>query len=98
MATAGDRADLAAEGGNLHRFANPLRFQRIADAVFPWVAGATALLAPIGLYWALVVAPADYQQGEAYRIMYIHVPAAWMSLFTYLVVAAASAAGLIWRH
>ena len=66
--------------------------------MFPWVAGATALLAPIGLYWALVVAPADYQQGEAYRIMYIHVPAAWMSLFTYLVVAAASAAGLIWRH
>ena len=70
-----------ADGGGLHRFANPLRFQRIADAIFPWAATATAVLAPIGLVWALVVAPADYQQGEAYRIMFVHVPAAWMALF-----------------
>ncbi len=91
------RAD-AADGGALHRYANPLRFQRIADAVYPWVLGATAALAPIGLWWALVVAPADYQQGDAYRIIFVHVPAAWMALFTYLVLAVAAAVGLIWRH
>ena len=88
----------AADGGALHRYANPLRFQRIAGAIYPWVLGATALLAPVGLWWALVAAPADYQQGDAYRIIFVHVPAAWMALFTYLVLAVAAAVGLIWRH
>ncbi|MDF1584894.1 heme ABC transporter permease [Marinimicrococcus flavescens] len=82
----------------MHFLANPLRFQRIADAVFPWAAGGAALLAPLALWLALVVAPPDYQQGEAVRIMYVHVPAAWMAMFVYLCVAAGSAAGLIWRH
>ncbi|MEK0085131.1 heme ABC transporter permease [Benzoatithermus flavus] len=82
----------------MHAYANPLRFQRIADAVFPWTAWATVLLAPVALWFALVVAPADYQQGEAYRIIYVHVPAAWMSMFCYLFVAVGSAVGLIWRH
>ena len=50
-----------------------------------------------GLYLGLVVAPADYQQGESYRIIYIHVPSAWMSLFIYVVMAGSSAIGLIWR-
>ena len=88
----------AVEGGGLHRFANPLRFQRIADAVFPWVATAAAILTPISLYAALAVAPADYQQGEAYRIMFVHVPAAWMALLVYALIAVASATALIWRH
>ncbi|MFO1071607.1 MAG: heme ABC transporter permease [Geminicoccaceae bacterium] len=82
----------------MHAYANPLRFQRIADAVYPWTAWAALLLAPVGLYLALIAAPADYQQGEAYRIMFIHVPAAWMSMFCYLCVAIGSAVGLIWRH
>ena len=82
----------------MHAYANPLRFQRIADAVFPWVAWATLILTPIGLYLALVQAPPDYQQGQAYRIMFVHVPAAWLGLFSYLVVAGGSAAGFIWRH
>jgi heme exporter protein C len=86
------------DGGGLHRFANPLRFQKIADAIYPWVVWAMVILAPIGLWWSLAVAPADYQQGDAYRIMFVHVPAAWMAMFTYLVVAGASAVGLIWRH
>ncbi len=86
------------DGGGLHRFANPLRFQRIADAVFPWVATAAAILTPISLYAALAVAPADYQQGEAYRIMFVHVPAAWMALLVYALIAVASATALIWRH
>ena len=82
----------------MHALANPLRFQRIADAVYPWALRGLAVLAPIGLVWALVVAPPDYQQGEAYRIIFIHVPAAWMSMFCYLCVAVGSAVGLIWRH
>ena len=60
----------------MHRYANPLRYQRLTDAVLPWAGGAAVVLMPIGLYLALFVAPPDYQQGEAYRIMYVHVPAA----------------------
>jgi len=82
----------------LHRFANPARFQRIANALLPWFAAATALLLAAGLWFALFDSPADYQQGETVRIMYIHVPAAWMSLFVYITIALASAAALIWRH
>jgi heme exporter protein C len=82
----------------MHAYANQLRFQRIADAVYPWTAWATLLLAPVALYLALVVAPPDYQQGQAYRIMFVHVPAAWMSMFCYVCVAVGSAVGLIWRH
>ena len=82
----------------MHRFANPARFQRIANAVLPWFAAVTALLLAAGLYFALFDSPADYQQGETVRIMYIHVPSAWMALFVYSFIAAASAAALIWRH
>ncbi len=82
----------------LHRFANPARFSRISRAILPWVATATAILFAVGLYLALVAAPPDYQQGETVRIMYVHVPAAWMSLSVYALVALASAVALIWRH
>ena len=81
-----------------HGFANPARFSRLARAVFPWSLALTLLCLGIGLPWALVFSPADYQQGESVRIMYVHVPSAWMALFVYLVVAALSAASLIWRH
>ncbi|MEO1017662.1 MAG: heme ABC transporter permease [Pseudomonadota bacterium] len=79
-------------------FANPLRFQRLADRILPWVMGALVVATPIGLYMALVVAPADYQQGEAYRIIFVHVPAAWMALFTYAMIAIAGVVSLVWRH
>ncbi|WP_425450502.1 heme ABC transporter permease [Virgifigura deserti] len=82
----------------LHRFANPSRFMRIAGAVLPWSAAATALLLVAGLYFALFASPPDYQQGETVRIMYVHVPAAWMALFVYTCMAVASATALIWRH
>ncbi len=82
----------------MHRFANPLRYQRIADAVLPWAMGFAAALGAVGLYLALVVAPPDYQQGEAYRIMFVHVPAAWMALMVYAMMAGASIASLVWRH
>ena len=82
----------------MHRFANPTRFLRISRAVLPWAGGLAALLLAVGLYLSFFTAPADYQQGESVRIMYIHVPAAWMALFVYTFMAVASAVGLIWRH
>ena len=83
---------------NLHRLANPGRFLRLADAVLPWTAGLTLLTLAAGLVGALVFTPADYQQGESVKIMYVHVPAAWMALFIYTCIAVASAAALVWRH
>ena len=82
----------------MHRFANPARFMRIAEPILPWTslgALATILLA---LYFGIFDSPADYQQGETVRIMYVHVPAAWMALFAYTVMALASGSFLIWKH
>ncbi|MFN0044220.1 MAG: heme ABC transporter permease [Alphaproteobacteria bacterium] len=83
---------------NLHRFANPARFMRLAGAALPWCACATAALFAAGLYLAIFASPPDYQQGETVRIMYVHVPAAWMALFVYASIAAASLTALVWRH
>ena len=69
------------------RFASPASFYPLAGRLAPWFAIAAALLAAIGLWLGLAVAPTDAQQGEAYRIIFIHVPAAWMSMFIYLVMA-----------
>jgi heme exporter protein C len=78
--------------------ANPTRFLKIANAVLPTVWAITIALFAVGLYGALVTAPPDYQQGETVRIMYVHVPAAWMALFVYTVMALASAVAAIFRH
>ena len=64
----------------LSRFANPARFMRFSGATLPWCAWASLAIVAIGLYLALIAAPPDYQQGEAVRIMYVHVPAAWLAL------------------
>ncbi|NIA72228.1 heme ABC transporter permease [Pelagibius litoralis] len=82
----------------MHRFANPARFTRIADRVLPFVAVAALASLGIGFYLALFVAPGDYQQGESVRIMYVHVPSAWMAMFIYVAIAVASAVALVWRH
>ncbi len=82
----------------MHRFANPTRFLRIANAVLPWTSALAVALFAVGLYLGLVGSPGDYQQGQSVRIMYVHVPAAWMALFVYMVVAAASATALSWKH
>ncbi len=63
----------------------------------PWLLGSTAVLMFVGLYWGLVVAPSDYQQGESYRIIYVHVPSAWMSMFVYVVMAGAGFIAIVWR-
>lgn len=82
----------------MHRFANPARFLRLAALVLPWVSVASVLLFAAGLYLALLGSPGDYQQGDSVRIMYIHVPAAWMAMFTYSSMAVAAAVALVWRH
>jgi len=82
----------------MHRFANPARFLRIAAVVMPWSAAVTVLLIAAGLYFGLAASPADYQQGDTVRIMYVHVPSAWMGLFIYTSMAIASAMALIWKH
>ena len=81
-----------------HRFANPTRFLRFAAVVQPWMAGLTIALGGAGLYLGLLGSPADYQQGESVRIMYVHVPAAWMAMFVYTSMAVSAAVGLIWKH
>lgn len=82
----------------MHALANPTRFLKLAAIIQPWAAGLCILCFVVGLPIALVFSPPDYQQGDTVRIMYIHVPAAWMGLFAYGAMAAGSASYLIWRH
>ena len=82
---------------NFHRFANPARFMRLTDVVLPWLALAAIASLAIGLVMAFR-APPDYQQGETVRIMFVHVPAAWIGMMCYACMAVASAVALIWRH
>ncbi|MFA5983290.1 MAG: heme ABC transporter permease [Methylococcaceae bacterium] len=80
-----------------HRMASPPHFYAIVDRLMPWLIAIFVLLVLAGLYDGLFLAPADYQQGDSYRIIFIHVPSAWMSLFIYVVMALAGAIGLVWR-
>jgi len=82
----------------MHGFANPKRFMDLSKWLMPIAAVLAILCFAIGLYLSLFVAPGDYQMGETVRIMYVHVPAAWMALFIYTVMALSSAAVIIWRH
>lgn len=82
----------------MHRFANPARFQRIARPIVPVAAVVAAILLGIGLYLALIASPPDYQQSETVRIMYVHVPMAWLAMSIYAQMAIAGAAGIIWKH
>lgn len=78
--------------------ANPTRFMSFSGRLLPWVAGAAVLLLAVGLYMVWFEAPPDYQQGETVKIMYLHVPAAWLSLFFYASMAASAVGTLVWRH
>jgi len=80
------------------QLANPTRFMAWTGRLLPWLVGAAALALVVGLYMAWFVAPPDYQQGETVRIMFLHVPAAWLGLFFYVAMAASAIGTLVWRH
>lgn len=80
-----------------HRLGSSPYMYRLAGRLSPWLGGLCLLCLAAGLYLGLVVAPADYEQGDSYRIIFIHVPAAWMSMFAYVVMALSSAIFLVWR-
>jgi len=79
-------------------YANPTRFLAFSARVLPWLAAATAVLLLVGLWLSFFGSPPDYQQGETVRIMYIHVPSAWLSMLCYGVMAVAAVGTLVWRH
>lgn len=86
--------------GFVHWFnsmASPPGFYRFAAGLEPWLLWPAWMLLAVGLYAGLFVAPTDYQQGDAFRIIYVHVPSAWLSTMGYAALAVASAIGLIWR-
>ena len=79
-------------------YMNPTCFMALTDRVLPWLGAAAAALLGVGLFAAFFLVPPDYQQGETVRIMYIHVPAAWLGMFAYIVMTSASLGVLVWRH
>lgn len=81
----------------LHKLGSPPTFYRFAGKLRPWAMGLALLFGAIGLYGGLVLAPPDYQQGDAYRIIFIHVPSAWMSMFVYAVMGVSGFIALVWR-
>ena len=80
---------------NIFKYSSPAAFYPVAGKMIPWFYGMAAILTVIGLYISFFVAPTDATQGESYRIIFIHVPAAWMSMFIYLIMATWAGLGLI---
>jgi heme exporter protein C len=80
-----------------YKYGSPKPFYDLSKLFVPWLGGICLVLLIAGLIGGLVLAPQDYQQGESFRIIYVHVPSAWMSLFIYMVMASAGATGLIWK-
>jgi heme exporter protein C len=80
-----------------YKLASPPHVYRIAGALEPWLLWAALALLLVGTWGGLVLAPPDYLQGEGFRIIYVHVPSAWMSMFTYVLMAVAAGIGLVWR-
>ena len=81
----------------IHQFGSPKYFYDISLCLSKWVTIVCIVCFISGLYGGLVLAPADYQQGDSFRIIYVHVPAAWMSLFIYIILATSGAISLIWH-
>jgi heme exporter protein C len=88
----------APSGGFWHRLANPARFQRFAGWVTPWLLLGMIGFMTTGLYFGLYDSPIDYQQKDTVRIMYVHVPAAWLAMMTYSTLAISGFIFLVWRH
>ena len=78
--------------------ANPTRFLGLSRRLLPWIWAAAIIVLVVGLYLAFFRAPADYQQGDAVKIMFVHVPSAWLSMAAYGLMAIASLGTLVWRH
>ena len=80
-----------------HKLGSPPHLYRLAEKLAPWLLWVSVAVITIGTYGGLVMAPPDYQQGDGFRIIYVHAPSAWMSMSIYAVMATGSAIGLIWR-
>ena len=78
--------------------ANPAKFLALSARLLPWLAANAAILLAAGLYLAFFVAPPDYQQGDSVRIMFVHVPSAWLAMFCYALMAVSALGVLVWRH
>jgi len=96
--TASSSPPMPRSAGSLHRFANPGRFLRLTDSWLPVLAIASVLVLGSGAAWGLFYAPPDWQQGETVRIMFVHVPMAWLAMGGYVGLALLSVMSLIWRH
>nr|AAS13480.1 heme exporter protein C [Gluconacetobacter diazotrophicus] len=88
----------ARTGGFFHRYANPGRFLRLGARLQPWLTWPALALSITGIVWGLFFSPADWQQGDSVRIMYVHVPAAWLASSGYMALAVCSLLSLVWRH
>jgi heme exporter protein C len=82
---------------NWFKFSSPVTFYPLAGRIGRWSAVIAVILIAVGLYMSFFVAPTDYKQGEGYRIIFVHVPAAWMSMFIYVVMAAWAGMGLVFN-
>jgi len=82
---------------NIWKYASPQTFYPLAGRLVPWFFALAAVLGVVGLYIGFFVAPTDFQQGDSYRIIFIHVPAAWMSMFLYIVMAGWCAVGMVFN-
>ena len=83
---------------SITELANPTRFMSFSGKMLPWIAALALILSGLGFYGAFFTAPADYQQGETIRIMYVHVPAAWLAMFFYTLMTMSALGALVWRH
>lgn len=81
----------------IHKYGSPQYFYQWSAPWQRWLTVLAVLLLGVGTYWGLVIAPPDYQQGDSYRILYIHAPSAWMSMFAYMVMAFSGIIALVWR-
>jgi len=80
-----------------HQLASPPHFYRLAATLAPWLLAPGVALIVYGVYAGLFLAPVDYQQGDAFRIIYVHVPSAYLSVMAYMIMAISGGIGLIWR-
>ena len=81
----------------IHKLGSPAYFYNFSGKFIPWFWAIFLVLTAIGMYQAFFVVPADYQQGQSFRIMYLHVPAAWMSMLAYVFMAVMAFIALVWR-